>query len=672
MGHYGPVRSTTRAVWIHIGAGAVFAFMALVWSYPLAFHLATHLPGPGAGDNIDFLWNFWWMRTALGSRLDVFSTPYLFAPSGMDLTLHTHTALPAFVGATMLRGVSIVTAQNLTILATLFLNGYCAFVLAWRLTRDHGAALLAGIVFSGSPYVAAHLNGHFNLIAAWTIPLFVLAASKAVVSTTPGAAIVAGLILGVTAYIDYYYVVYEAVLLLCLVAFAAAQWTMVVRGMSAGTRRRLAVVGALILLDLAILAAIAITGGFETRIGPLRISARDTFNPLQAFWILVAIFLWLRTRPSIEIRPSDERTARCVIRAVLIVAGVFLLAAAPLVWKGAALFLRGAYVSPPLFWRSSSKGVDLATLVLGNPFQGLWGKDVQSLYGRLGIEVIESTGWLGIVPLLLAGSTVRRLLRGDWRGTPASHVIRQWTIIGVAFFIWSLGPHLMAFGINTGMPLPQALLRYLPIVSNARVPGRAIVVSYLALAVLGAIAMAEWRRGSRRPLLILVVASLAVTVDFLPAPFPLVSLDRPPIYQILRDRPEPGAVCELPFGIRDGFGERGSFDDRVLFYQTIHQHALVGGFVGRMPRAIAAKYENDPLLSALLRLSSRHGARHPMQSLPGPELAANRLRENGIAFVVLNRETASPALTEYAERVLPLRLLVTNGDRSLYVVTGRD
>ena len=603
---------------------------------------------------------------------DVFRTPYLFAPSGVDLTLHTHTALPAFVGATILRGVSIVTAQNLTILATLFLNGYCAFVLAWRLTHDYGAALLAGILFSGSPYVAAHLNGHFNLIAAWTIPLFVLVASKAVVSQTSGAATVAGLIVGGTAYIDYYYVVYEVVLLLCLAAFAAAEWTVILRGISPGMRRCSAVIGALILIDVVILAAIISTGGFETRIGPLRISARDTFNPLQAFWILLALFLWVRTRPRLEIRPSNERTARPVVRAMLIVAGVFVLAAAPLVWKGAALLLRGAYVSPPLYWRSSSKGIDLATLVLGNPFHGFWGHDVQSLYARFGIEMIESTGWLGVAPLLLAGSVVRRLLRGDWRGTPASLVIRQWTIIGVVFFIWALGPHLMAFGVNTGMPLPQAFLRYVPIVSNARVPGRAIVVSYLALALLSAMAMAEWRRGTRRPLLILVVGSLAVMVDFLPAPFPLVSLDRPVIYQILRNRREPGAVCELPLGIRDGFGERGSFDDRVLFYQTIHRHPLVGGFVGRMPRAIAATYESDPLLSALLRLSSRHGPTHAMQTLPGPELAANRLRENGIAFVVLNRDTASHGLTEYAERILPLRLLVTNGDRSLYVVTGRD
>ena len=42
------------------------------------------------------------MRTALASKVDFFHTAYLFAPAGTDLTLHTHTALPAFVGATVL------------------------------------------------------------------------------------------------------------------------------------------------------------------------------------------------------------------------------------------------------------------------------------------------------------------------------------------------------------------------------------------------------------------------------------------------------------------------------------------------------------------------------------------------------------------------------------------
>src|SRR6266446_2031616 len=125
----------------HIAAAGAFALMAVVWSFPLVRHLPTYLPGPGPGDNIDFLWNFWWMRTALASGLNFFHTTYLFVPTGADLTLHTHTALPAFVGATVLGGLPVVAALNLAILAALFLNGLCAYLLAWRVTRDHSAAM---------------------------------------------------------------------------------------------------------------------------------------------------------------------------------------------------------------------------------------------------------------------------------------------------------------------------------------------------------------------------------------------------------------------------------------------------------------------------------------------------------------------------------------------------
>ena len=72
------------------------------------------------------------MRTALASGMNVFYTPYSFVPAGADFTLHTHSALPAFLGATVLGPLPLVAAQNLAILSALFLNGFCAYLLAWR------------------------------------------------------------------------------------------------------------------------------------------------------------------------------------------------------------------------------------------------------------------------------------------------------------------------------------------------------------------------------------------------------------------------------------------------------------------------------------------------------------------------------------------------------------
>ena len=60
------------------------------------------------------------MREALAHPdLSFFQTDRLFAPYGLDLTLYTHTALPAFIGATVFGRLSPVAAQNVLILVCL-------------------------------------------------------------------------------------------------------------------------------------------------------------------------------------------------------------------------------------------------------------------------------------------------------------------------------------------------------------------------------------------------------------------------------------------------------------------------------------------------------------------------------------------------------------------------
>jgi hypothetical protein len=265
-----------------------------------------------------------------------------------------------------------------------------------------------------------------------------------------------------------------------------------------------------------------------------------------------------------------------------------------------------------------------------------------------------------VVPLFFAASAMRGR-------ASSSRVVRLWALIGLLFFLWALGPHLTVFGQNTGMILPQSLMRYVPVVNNARIPGRAIVVVYLALAMLAAIGIASWRARSRRRVLVTTAVALAVLVDFMPGPpFPIVTLDSPALYQTLRAREEPGAVCELPMGIRDGFGETGAFDERVLLYQTVHQRPVVGGYISRLPSHVTAAYTTDPLLAGLLSLSA-NGEREP-SPLPDRATASRRLRANGIKFIVLNRDRAKADLIDYVEHVLPLALIAQEDSRSLYIV----
>jgi hypothetical protein len=136
---------------------------------------------------------------------------------------------------------------------------------------------------------------------------------------------------------------------------------------------------------------------------------------------------------------------------------------------------------------------------------------------------------------------------------------------------------------------------------------------------------------------------------------------------VLRNRPERGAVCELPLGFRDGFGARGTFDDRILFYQTLHERPLVGGFVARLSASVSRFYEQDPLLGTFLRLSG--ATELPAVAPPDRDEAGRLLEQHGIRFLVLNRRAAPQELMTYVESTLPLAVIFGDEERTLYVVT---
>ena len=222
--------------------------------------------------------------------------------------------------------------------------------------------------------------------------------------------------------------------------------------------------------------------------------------------------------------------------------------------------------------------------------------------------------------------------------------------------IWALGPFAIVAGRDIGLPLPETLMRFLPVVSNARVPGRAVVIAYLALGVLGALRLPALTGRWRQPGWQWAIVA-AVFVEFLGAPIPLTELVTPPVYRQLAEIRDDGAVCEVPFGIGDGLSEGvGSQERRVLYYATIHGHPLVGGYIGRMPPGVAEAYERMPVVGNLLRLSS---GRPAVADAAGPQPCR---------YLVVDRETASPELQAYVQTALRLDLLAASDGHDLYRV----
>ena len=634
----------------------IYLGLSAWWLSALAGQVSSAVPGAGPGDNLTFVWNTWWMYRAVSAGQAFFFSPMLFAPFGVDLTLHTHAALPSLFAAGFAAGHSFVAGTNVVIAIQLTLNFVCGFALAWRVTRDVPAALVGSMIFGWSPYIGAHLPGHFNLIGAWLLPLTACLLLRRLEEGSRGSGAFLGVVLGLAGYVDYYYTVY---------AFALAAVFVLHRNLTCARAAKVArswqtpllwLIGGLWVVLFAVIMAIAIGGGTVITIGSQRVSMLSTANPLAALGILTMLGAAVRLLPGLRLRADTRGFIQDAGRLTLPLGiGIGLLL--PLVYHGVALWQHGDYVSQRYFWRSAPRGIDVATLVLGNPSGLLWPDAIARVYARLGIDAVEQVAWLG--PGVIALAAMALALGQKPR-------VRLWLSVAAVFGIWALGPSLSAFGQDTHVFLPAVLLRYVPIVANARIPARAFVLLYVAAAVLAAIGMSELRRRGRRGLAFALAA--LVLLDYLPRPVPVFPLDRPGPYEELARRADGGALCELPMGLRDGFGETGVFDSRTLAYQMTHQHPITGGFVARLSPKLVDAYERSPLLGPLLHLS----AGKPLggeQVLSGADAGA-ALDAAGIRYVMLNKRTAPVDLAGYV-RGLPLRVISEDEERTLYEVSGK-
>ncbi len=474
-------------------------------SYPLVLNISTHVPGP-PGDNFAFVWNFWWFRVALATGASAFECPYLFAPFGVSLVLDTHTALQSSAGATLLAPLPIVVAHNVVLLAGLAANGAATYALAYAHARRVMPAILAGVIFSTSAYVGVHLLGHFNLVHAWVLPAAAHAWIAYVERPAFRTAAVVAFVYAAVLYSDYYYFVYA--LLFAGIWTVSTEWKISVQFGAARRRNAERLVLALMAALVLAIAVIALTGGGDLNIGGARLSMRGIRNPTTGVWLLFV--LWIALRSRFEVRRRTESSIGAVLANLgwTIVIGALL--ALPIVFAAASMASAGDYVAPETRWRSAPGGVDVLALVSGNPMHTVYGSLTTRLFDRLRLGIIDQSGWIGLVPIVVG------LFMWRVRARRASEY-RRWLVVSTFFLVWSAGPFLLVAGHATGIMLPQFFARFVPLLSNARIPGRAFVMVMLGAAVLCALAATELRWRPRTILALVVVALL----DGLVAPYPL-------------------------------------------------------------------------------------------------------------------------------------------------------
>ena len=637
-----------------------YAALAVAFSWPLPLHMTTHLTGPPDGDTGVYIWNQWVFRHELVDQhsLPLFTREIFSLSRPANLSLHNYTIFQDLLALPLLQVFGSVTTFNIVYLLTIVLTGYAMFRLAWYVTGRPIESWLAGALFSWCPWLVTRGMGHFSLVAAAPLPIFALLLLRLEHRGRLRDALALGVTVCWAATTDPYYAVY-CVMMACL--FLGMQTVRITRDAAQRSAEPVAL-DALIACVAGFAVSLVIGGGWRFTVFGRHISAHGLYTPMLLLTILGLLRLvWPYRRAVLSI---DRAELLRFARAASVAAIVSVVLLSPVLYAVSIRIRDNGFESSRILWRSSPPGIDLLSFFLPNPNHGLTPEAVRAWLtprADLYLENVASLPFVALAAIVAAVRTGWRPL-DDTRGKP----MRFWVALTVAFALLALGPFIHIAGVNTDIPGPWALARYLPLVRLARTPARLAIVAMLGLSMLFGVALCYLgdRWPQRRRLLLSVVAAV-MFVELLPAPRPLYSASVPRFYARVADQQADVRILELPVGVRDGTSSVGNFTARSQFFQTVHGKPLIGGYLSRVSRRRIDEMRQDPMLDALMTLSEG-GSLDPSRERDLAEHGAEFVRRSRIGFVVIDGTRSSPELREFAVHALRLQRVDGEGAYDLY------
>jgi hypothetical protein len=255
--------------------------------------------------------------------------------------------------------------------------------------------------------------------------------------------------------------------------------------------------------------------------------------------------------------------------------GAALLLFSPILWQTAAELLSGKYteLGSPGF---SSHTTDPLQFLLPPAHQPIWGGDA-AFWEMLGVAKLNNFGanitYIGL-GLSIAGLISRRGLY-------------FWVASAGVWFILSLGNILQLNGGNTGVGLPGNFLSRFPPFNSIRFAERYVLLIYLTFAILAAYGLAFLatkiaKRSAGWQWVLFGVLGVLFWLETAPGFVASPALLRPPAFAQAIAAPAgsavPKAILELPIT------KHGPDDALRMYYQTVHQRPLVGGYTSREVR----------------------------------------------------------------------------------------
>ena len=178
-------------------------------------------------DNIDanmLFWDAWYFEKLITGQADYYFTDLLFHPQGVSLAFHNFSLPHMIVFAALKTILPSANAFNLTYLLLVFLNATAGYIYLHYLFRDKWVALFGAVVFGASAFVLSRpAHTHISFIA--TLPLSLYFLHRGLVEDRLRFMLIAGAMIGVTAFIGMYTLVCLLIILLFYLAhFALSNW----------------------------------------------------------------------------------------------------------------------------------------------------------------------------------------------------------------------------------------------------------------------------------------------------------------------------------------------------------------------------------------------------------------------------------------------------------------
>lgn len=574
----------------HLLAIGLYTILGILLSWPLIAQITTHVPGvpQWAFDESTFVWNIWYFKNALIENLQSpLHSELIWYPLGIDLILYTYNFYHVLAALPLALAVNLPFANNVTLLASTVLSGYGTWLLVTYLLRSLGAgtqrtnegkstplpllqspvflaALIAGAVYAFASNRAVYAAlGHYDMVTTQWIPFYALALLRIFdPALSPRRqkhwALLGGIFFALTGLAEMISALFLAMFTVIVVLVRLGEWRAGKWAIGKGENGR------------------AATAGAQGR------SIADLKSPAFHLLLLglVAFLLW---------SPALIPIVRTFFSADYDLQGwgdALMLSTDLLGWFTATVF-------HPLFGGDVVQEMRLVQQRAANP----------ALIGFRDINTVF-LGWMTLT-LALVGVVA------FWRK------VRIWVWTSVMFGVLTLGPLLQINGryrfdldgLETTVPLPFALLHFIPIIKANRAPNRNSVLLMLGLAVLvgyGLYWLFERMRQGKltmnaawlRPALAALLAA-AILFEHLALPLPLSDARVPAVYAEIAAEPGDFSIMQLPLGWRDSFGVFGPEKTLLQYYQSGHGKSMLGGNISRAPEFKMQYFERIPYFNVL-------------------------------------------------------------------------